>query len=145
MLISPDKLSWRFHRQVEDMVTSDVYANEPSRNPALRVLTQTPFNAETPLAAVEQYDVTPTELHFKRHHLPVPQMEVSTLPKASLSPSSLVLDMLSPRDTRLLAVASLMPFPTSAWPASNDNIRYHTAMLSDRSLHVHCIALFDHV
>lgn len=64
-------------KQVEEEVSeADAYANEPQRHPALKVHTQTPFNAETPLHIIESQDVTPVEMHFKRHHLPVPLVEV---------------------------------------------------------------------
>lgn len=61
----------------EEMNADDAYANEPHRNPKLKVLTATPFNAETPIDIIEAEDVTPVEMHFKRHHLPVPLVEVS--------------------------------------------------------------------
>jgi hypothetical protein len=62
--------------QVEETGTTDVYANEPERDPSLIIRTETPFNAETPVAVLQEYDVTPTHLHFKRHHLPVPAIQV---------------------------------------------------------------------
>ena len=61
----------------EEVTASNAYANEPKRSPALNVLTETPFNAETPIDVVEAQDVTPVEMHFKRHHLPVPLVEVA--------------------------------------------------------------------
>jgi len=61
--------------EVEETGTTDVYANEPERDPSLIIRTETPFNAETPVAVLQEYDVTPTHLHFKRHHLPVPAIQ----------------------------------------------------------------------
>lgn len=63
--------------QVEPDIVSDAYANEPRRDAALLVRTQTPFNAETPADVLQEHDVTPVPLHFKRHHLPVPTVQAS--------------------------------------------------------------------
>eukprot|EP00951_Prasinocladus_malaysianus_P027466 scaffold246496_cov21-Prasinocladus_malaysianus.AAC.1 len=63
--------------QVEEEASGDAYAHEPERDPALKVLTDKPFNGETPLQVLEDYDVTPVRWHFKRHHLPVPLATVS--------------------------------------------------------------------
>jgi sulfite oxidase len=56
--------------------SNDAYQNEPKRHPLLKVLTQKPFNAETPKAFSVENIITPNELHFKRNHLPVPVVEV---------------------------------------------------------------------
>eukprot|EP00191_Tetraselmis_sp_GSL018_P024677 CAMPEP_0177625942 /NCGR_PEP_ID=MMETSP0419_2-20121207/30380_1 /TAXON_ID=582737 /ORGANISM="Tetraselmis sp., Strain GSL018" /LENGTH=475 /DNA_ID=CAMNT_0019126945 /DNA_START=25 /DNA_END=1448 /DNA_ORIENTATION=- len=61
--------------EAEAEVATSAYANEPERSPRLRVLTTTPFNGETPAEVLEREDITPNELHFKRHHLPVPLVE----------------------------------------------------------------------
>lgn len=52
------------------------YANDPIRNPLLKVLTQEPFNAETPPKLLVETPVTPTEIFFVRNHLPVPEVDI---------------------------------------------------------------------
>ena len=53
----------------------DAFRNDPKRNPLLKVITEKPFNAETP-SELNDNLVTPNELHFKRNHLPVPIVDV---------------------------------------------------------------------
>lgn len=57
----------------EERVTVDdnPYANDPSRDDAIRVLSSTPFNGEAPHSVLSQH-ITPTLHHFKRNHMPVP-------------------------------------------------------------------------
>jgi len=55
----------------------DPYANQPTRHPVLRVHSQKPFNAETPLDLLGENYITPTELFYVRHHLPVPEVDES--------------------------------------------------------------------
>ncbi len=57
---------------------NDPYRNEPSRHKLLKVLTQKPFNAETPKVFSVDNIITPNELHFKRNHLPVPEVDLNT-------------------------------------------------------------------
>lgn len=52
------------------------YANDPIRSPLLDVLTQEPFNAETPPKLLIETSITPTEIFFVRNHLPVPEVDV---------------------------------------------------------------------
>ena len=54
------------------------YANDPSRHPALIVLSNTPFNAEPPRALLGSSFITPTAVFFTRNHLPVPDVDPST-------------------------------------------------------------------
>ena len=56
----------------------DPYASEPKRHPLLHVLTQKPFNAETPKAFSAESFITPNELHFKRNHMPVPHLDAAS-------------------------------------------------------------------
>ncbi|KAA8493589.1 putative sulfite oxidase, mitochondrial [Porphyridium purpureum] len=51
---------------------SDPYAKEPKRDPTLLVRSEQPFTAEPPLDILAQQMVTPTDLFYKRNHLPVP-------------------------------------------------------------------------
>ena len=53
---------------------ADPYANEPRRHRALKVQSDKPFNAETPLDALASSSSTPTELFYVRNHLPVPHV-----------------------------------------------------------------------
>lgn len=55
--------------------TVDAFANDPKRSPLLTVLTQRPFNAETPKSVSADNLVTSNELFFVRNHLPVPQID----------------------------------------------------------------------
>jgi sulfite oxidase len=50
------------------------YANEPLRHPALKVRSQTLFNAEPPLELLVENYITPTEIFYVRTHLPVPDI-----------------------------------------------------------------------
>lgn len=54
----------------------DPYAAEPSRHPGLRVLNETPCNAETPAALFGEW-VTPSALWFVRNHHPVPKLDAA--------------------------------------------------------------------
>lgn len=54
---------------------ADPYANEPRRHRALKVQSDKPFNAETPLDALASGSSTPTELFYVRNHLPVPHVD----------------------------------------------------------------------
>ena len=58
----------------EERITasSDPYENDPQRHAAISARSQAPFNGEAPLSALLSF-ITPTELHFKRNHLPVPE------------------------------------------------------------------------
>lgn len=55
----------------------DPFANEPERNPNLLVLSQKPFNAETPLPILAKEFITPNDLFYVRSHLPTPDVEPS--------------------------------------------------------------------
>jgi sulfite oxidase len=57
---------------------SGAYANEPTRHPAFRVHSPTPFNAETPNVLLADTYITPNELFFVRNHLPVPVIDPKT-------------------------------------------------------------------
>ncbi|GCB65835.1 hypothetical protein scyTo_0007798 [Scyliorhinus torazame] len=54
---------------------SDPYGNEPLRHPVLKVNSLKPFNAEPPLEILSDNYLTPTEIFFKRNHLPVPEVD----------------------------------------------------------------------
>lgn len=58
--------------QVED---ADPYGSDPRRSPLLQVLSQKPFNAETPAEFLPLTYLTPTEIFFVRNHLPVPEVD----------------------------------------------------------------------
>eukprot|EP00245_Coleochaete_scutata_P010478 TRINITY_DN3671_c0_g2_i1.p1 TRINITY_DN3671_c0_g2~~TRINITY_DN3671_c0_g2_i1.p1 ORF type:complete len:580 (+),score=104.36 TRINITY_DN3671_c0_g2_i1:155-1741(+) len=58
--------------------SKDPYADEPTRLPALRVRTAKPFNAETPTEILADQIITPTDLFYVRHHLPVPKVDPDT-------------------------------------------------------------------
>jgi hypothetical protein len=54
-------------------VDENPYANDPERDPSLVVRSATPFNGEAPVRALLGH-VTPTTFHFKRNHMPVPEV-----------------------------------------------------------------------
>jgi len=54
---------------------SDPYDTDPPRHPALKINTQKPFNAESPLEIISDTFITPNELFFVRNHLPVPLVD----------------------------------------------------------------------
>lgn len=49
----------------------DPYSNEPERNPALQVISERPYNAETPTPLL-QPQITPNELFYVRNHMYTP-------------------------------------------------------------------------
>lgn len=58
--------------------TSDPYANDPVRHPALKVNSQRPFNAEPPPELLTENYITPNSIFFTRNHLPVPNLDPDT-------------------------------------------------------------------
>lgn len=54
---------------------ADPYVNDPQRHPALRAITQRPYNAETPAILLTDSALTPQDLLFTRNHLPVPDIK----------------------------------------------------------------------
>ena len=60
-------------RQVD---SSDPYAKDPVRHPALIPSSERPYNAEPPVSMLMQDFITPNELFFVRNHLPVPNVDV---------------------------------------------------------------------
>ena len=56
--------------------SDDPYYNDPTRHPALKVNSEKPFNAETPIELVTQSYLTPNDLFFVRNHLPVPRIDI---------------------------------------------------------------------
>lgn len=56
----------------------DAYANDPERNPLLRVHAAKPFNAETPGFMLADNYITPVDALFVRNHLPVPDIDPAT-------------------------------------------------------------------
>lgn len=57
---------------------NDPFQNDPKRHPLLTVLTEKPFNAETPKQFSVDSIITPNELFFVRHHMPVPHIDLET-------------------------------------------------------------------
>jgi sulfite oxidase len=55
----------------------DPYKNEPSRHPALRMLSETPCSAESPAHLLGDSWLTPSALFYVRNHHPVPQLDPS--------------------------------------------------------------------
>lgn len=53
-------------------VPQNPYKDEPSRHPALLVRSQKPFNGETPPELLSAAPITPVDVFYVRHHLPVP-------------------------------------------------------------------------
>ncbi|XP_036774196.2 zinc finger protein Eos isoform X2 [Manis pentadactyla] len=58
--------------------TSDPYADDPIRHPALKVNSQHPFNAEPPSELLTESYITPNPIFFTRNHLPVPNLDPDT-------------------------------------------------------------------
>lgn len=58
-----------------DEMDEDPYATDPSRSSLLQVLSEKPFNAETPSKLLTPTYLTPTEIFFVRNHLPVPEVD----------------------------------------------------------------------
>jgi sulfite oxidase len=54
--------------------SNDPYCNDPSRHPALQVLSDKPFNAEVPNSLIAEQYITPNDLWFVRQHHPVPKV-----------------------------------------------------------------------
>lgn len=53
----------------------DPYSTDPTRHPALKVLKQKPFNAESPTELFMDNFITPNALWYVRHHHPVPVID----------------------------------------------------------------------
>ena len=53
----------------------DMFANEPKRHPALKVVSMKPFNAEIPLSLAADSFYTPNDLFYVRNHLGTPSFE----------------------------------------------------------------------
>lgn len=51
------------------------YSQDPTRHPALKVNSSTPFNAEPPAELLMESFITPNDLFFVRNHLPVPDVK----------------------------------------------------------------------
>ncbi|KAL4655598.1 sulfite oxidase, mitochondrial [Arapaima gigas] len=86
--------------------TTDPYADDPPRHPALKVNSQKPFNAEPPSQILAENYITPSAFFFKRNHLPVPkvdpstyQLEIHGLPKGPVSLSLMDLKSRFPKHT----------------------------------------------
>lgn len=58
----------------KDKDVYDPFANDPKRNPMLKVHTIKPFNAETPGNLMGKDFLTPNSVFFVRNHLPVPEI-----------------------------------------------------------------------
>lgn len=54
--------------------STDPFANEPRRHPALNVKTRNPFNAETPLGLIGESFYTPNDMFYVRNHLHTPEV-----------------------------------------------------------------------
>ncbi|POM67027.1 Sulfite oxidase [Phytophthora palmivora] len=52
------------------------YSKDPTRHPALKVNSSTPFNAEPPAELLMESFITPNDLFFVRNHLPVPEVDI---------------------------------------------------------------------
>ncbi len=50
----------------------------PKRNALLKIVTEIPFNAETPSEYNAEKFVTPNELHFIRNHLDIPKINLES-------------------------------------------------------------------
>jgi len=57
---------------------TDPYVNDPKRHPALRAITQRPYNGETPTILLTDSALTPQDLLFTRNHLPVPDVKADS-------------------------------------------------------------------
>ena len=51
-----------------------LFCNEPVRDPSLKILSDRPFNASAALSSLLQF-ITPNNLFYVRHHLPVPDIQ----------------------------------------------------------------------
>lgn len=66
--------------QEENQITQQLegpYSNDPKRSTLLQVLSQQPFNAETPSKLLISTATTPTDIFFVRNHLPVPEVDLA--------------------------------------------------------------------
>lgn len=71
---TPDEVvAMQQHRTNKD-ISSDLYKFESNRHPALSVVSERPFNAETPCMLLVDNFITPNHLFFIRNHLAVPDV-----------------------------------------------------------------------
>lgn len=73
-LQSDEKWNAAVAAQMDGANAADPYAKEPSRDPALIVQSQAPFNAEPRMEQLVQQQTTANELFYVRNHMPVPQI-----------------------------------------------------------------------
>ena len=60
------------------VATDDPYATDPQRHEAILERSKTPYNAETPPEQMREW-LTPTDLHYIRNHMPVPDVLADAL------------------------------------------------------------------
>ncbi|KAM9408581.1 sulfite oxidase, mitochondrial [Pholidichthys leucotaenia] len=72
------ELSGEDQRKQQAVKSSDPYASDPDRHPALRINSLKPFNAEPPLEILADSYITPSAIFFTRNHLPVPRVDPSS-------------------------------------------------------------------
>eukprot|EP00457_Paulinella_chromatophora_P004819 gb/GEZN01004832.1/.p1 GENE.gb/GEZN01004832.1/~~gb/GEZN01004832.1/.p1 ORF type:complete len:582 (-),score=112.97 gb/GEZN01004832.1/:149-1873(-) len=90
----------------------DPFYSEPTRHPGLTVLTDRPFNAETPISLIPEHFLTPTDLFYVRNHhaVPIIQPEDWSLEVEGLGlvrPATLSLDQLKTNYPQVKIVATM--------------------------------------
>ncbi|XP_046731150.1 sulfite oxidase, mitochondrial isoform X1 [Silurus meridionalis] len=95
----------------DDIKSADPYSTDPTRHPALIVNSVKPFNAEPPPAILTDNYITPSDIFFKRNHLPVPhidpktyRLEIEGLPGGTVSLTLDDLKTLFPKRTLIATI-----------------------------------------
>lgn len=105
--ICADERGWWQRREKKE----GLYAHDPPRSAILKVNTQEPFNAETPMLLLTQSFLTPNNLFFVRNHLPVPTVDpesyVLQVQVEGMTPVRLTLDELRSKFPHHTVMATL--------------------------------------
>jgi len=94
ILNPPESMFTKKSEQSSGASANDPFASDPERLSTLHVLTEKPFNAETPLKLLSNSYLTPNNIHFVRNHHPVPVVESEADFKVSIeAPGYKTLDL----------------------------------------------------
>lgn len=83
----------------------DIFSDEPTRHPALKLVSMKPFNAEIPLALAADSFYTPNELFYVRNHLGTPNFANEDEYELELTGVGL------PEDGKVLKLSDIKKFP----------------------------------
>ena len=104
-ILAPLQIGWLdadSMAKMPDRSPDDPYANEPTRHPALKLLSETPCSGESPAHLMGDSWTTPNALFFVRNHHPVPVMDGAAFELEVSGPGQSSPKMLTLNDLRNL-------------------------------------------